>query len=159
LILPETSIEKPLHYQEVAGKGIEGSFKDQTLKIGSADWVGVTDASEINQTKVYISINNKVKGFYVFENEYREGIKELFDTLKNRYYRLYVLSGDNNGEQRMLERLVPENTRLIFNQKPDDKLNFIKNLQLTNHNVLMIGDGLNDAGALAQSDIGISISE
>lgn len=159
LILPETSIEKPLHYQEIAGKGIEGSFKNQTLKIGSASWVGATDDSEINQTKVYISINNQVKGFYVFENEYREGIKELFDTLKNRNYKIYVLSGDNNGEQRMLERLVPENTRLIFNQKPDDKLNFIKNLQLTNHNVLMIGDGLNDAGALAQSNIGISISE
>ena len=72
---------------------------------------------------------------------------------------MFVLSGDNDGERRMLERLIPENTQLVFNQKPDDKLLFIKDLQLKGNNVLMIGDGLNDAGALAQSNIGISVSE
>ncbi|WKW46829.1 heavy metal translocating P-type ATPase metal-binding domain-containing protein [Myroides sp. JBRI-B21084] len=159
MILPEVSIEKPLFYNEVAGKGIEGSFQNQNIKIGSSSWVGATESSEINQTKVYISINNVVKGYYVFENEYREGIKELFKTLKHKNYKLFVLSGDNNGEQKMLERLVPEHTQLVFNQKPEDKLHFIKKLQEQNNNVLMIGDGLNDAGALAQSNIGISISE
>ena len=59
----------------------------------------------------------------------------------------------------MLERLLPADTQMQFNQKPDDKLRFIESLQAKNHNVLMIGDGLNDAGALAQSNIGISISE
>ncbi len=159
LILPETFIEKPLNYKEVAGKGIVGSFQNQTIKIGSTNWVGASSNLENNQTKVYVSINDKVKGFYVFDNEYREGIQELFATLKNKKYNLYVLSGDNDGEQRMLSRILPNNTQLIFNQKPNDKLEFIKDLQINGHNVLMIGDGLNDAGALAQSNIGISISE
>src|SRR5690606_35802119 len=86
LILPDVSIEKPANYQEIAGKGIEGYFKEKHIKVGSAAWVGVTDHSDINQTKVYICINGVVKGFYVFENEYRTGIKELFETLKNRNY-------------------------------------------------------------------------
>ena len=54
---------------------------------------------------------------------------------------------------------MPKGTELIFNQKPDQKLDFIKNLQKSGKNVMMVGDGLNDAGALAQSNVGISISE
>ena len=54
---------------------------------------------------------------------------------------------------------MPKGTELIFNQKPEQKLEFIKKLQEEGKNVMMVGDGLNDAGALAQSNIGVSISE
>ena len=54
---------------------------------------------------------------------------------------------------------MPEGTQMIFNQKPEQKLEFIKKLQNSGKNVMMVGDGLNDAGALTQSNIGISISE
>ncbi|HQZ26157.1 MAG TPA: HAD-IC family P-type ATPase, partial [Flavobacterium sp.] len=62
-------------------------------------------------------------------------------------------------ERTSLESILPKNTELIFNQKPEQKLEFIKKLQQKGQNVMMVGDGLNDAGALAQSNIGISISE
>lgn len=159
LLLPHPSIEKPQEFNEVAGKGIIAVFNNLSIKIGSAYWVGAKDDAHINETKVFISINDEVKGFYVFENEYRPGIENLFETLKQKKYNLYVLSGDNDGEQHMLQRLLPTTTQLVFNQKPDDKLEFIKQLQTQGANVLMIGDGLNDAGALAQSNVGISISE
>ena len=58
-----------------------------------------------------------------------------------------------------MEAILPRNTELVFNQKPEQKLQFIKNLQDKGQNVMMVGDGLNDAGALAQSNVGISISE
>ena len=70
-----------------------------------------------------------------------------------------MLSGDNEGERERLEALLPKGTKLHFNQKPDDKLNFIKNLQQNGKQVLMIGDGLNDAGALKQSNVGFVVSE
>src|SRR5690606_16398767 len=90
LILPDASIEKPTDYQEVAGKGIQGDFKGKKIKIGSSKWIGVTTHSVINQTRVYISINGDVKGYYAFENEYRKGMKELFETLNRRSYKLFV---------------------------------------------------------------------
>ena len=77
----------------------------------------------------------------------------------SRDLELAILSGDNAGERANLTKLLPPGTPLYFNQKPDNKLQFIKSLQDQNKNVMMVGDGLNDAGALAQSNVGIAISE
>jgi Cu+-exporting ATPase len=110
------------------------------------------------KTKVHVEINGVYKGSYVFNNQYRKGLEQLFENLAKNY-NLIVLSGDNDGERQILEKMLPENTTLVFNQKPEQKLEFIRKLQEEGKNVMMIGDGLNDAGALAQSNVGISISE
>ena len=70
-----------------------------------------------------------------------------------------ILSGDNDQEEERLKTFFPANALMIFNQTPLDKLNYIKSRQESGHKILMIGDGLNDAGALMQSDVGIVISE
>jgi Cu+-exporting ATPase len=97
-------------------------------------------------------------GKFIFNNQYREGLEDLFKKLSSQY-QIKVLSGDNEGEREVLQHIVPKGTELVFNQKPEQKLEFIKKLQENGHNVMMVGDGLNDAGALAQSNVGISISE
>ena len=72
---------------------------------------------------------------------------------------MYVLSGDNDSERANLEIIFTPETQLRFNPSPQQKLDFIKDLQHAGKNVLMLGDGLNDAGALMQSNIGIAVSE
>jgi Cu+-exporting ATPase len=156
-VLKEHNIVSLNHFQEHLGKGIEGEFNKKHIKIGSASFVGSQETSVLNTT-VHISTNNKYKGKFTFYNKYRKGISKLFNQLKN-HYDLVILSGDNEGEFENLKKLLPTKTKLIFNQKPEDKLEYIKYHQTEGAKVLMVGDGLNDAGALAQSNVGIALSE
>ncbi len=157
------SIEEPIletkisNYEELTGLGIEGTINDVNLKVGSAKYLNLNE-TEFNETRVYILINNQLKGFYAMKNTYRQGIEQLFYNLKDKY-NLIILSGDNEGERTRLLQMLPPNTQLEFDKKPIDKLNFVKELQEQGKRVMMIGDGLNDAGALAQSNIGIAVSD
>jgi len=144
-------------FKEITGKGIEGVIDGVVIKIGSAAFVG-NDTETSMQTSVHVSINRNYLGKYTFDNQYRDGLKQLFAELGKKY-ELKILSGDNEGELEALQDILPVNTQLIFNQKPEQKLAFIQQLQQQCKNVMMVGDGLNDAGALAQSNVGISISE
>ena len=157
-ILEEQNILTLDEFEEHLGKGIEAKYKNDHLKVGSAEFVGFTSNTETLTTSVHVSTNNTYKGKFTFYNAYRKGISHLFNELKE-YYDLAILSGDNEGEKENLKKLLPANTKLLFNQKPEDKLEYIEYHQNEGANVLMIGDGLNDAGALAQSNVGIAISE
>jgi len=145
-------------FEEITGKGIQAIVDGILIKVGSAEFVSKNEENNIQQTSVHIKINETYFGKYIFNNQYREGLAALFKELSHTY-QIKVLSGDNEGERTSLEAILPKSTELIFNQKPEQKLEFIKKLQQNGQNVMMVGDGLNDAGALAQSNIGISISE
>ena len=155
--IQEEGIEEVSDFKQVIGKGIEGKVNDLTIKIGSAQFVDITPENSL-QTRSYISIDGKVKGNFIFENSYRHGLDVLFNQLKDEF-ELGILSGDNDGEREQLQLMLPDNATLIFNKKPADKLKYIKDLQDQGKNVLMIGDGLNDAGALVQSNVGLVVSE
>ncbi|MEL6918373.1 MAG: heavy metal translocating P-type ATPase metal-binding domain-containing protein [Bacteroidota bacterium] len=157
-LLAEHNIQILDDYQEHLGKGLEGKLDNSHIKIGSADFVGSIKENDIRHTCVHISANNEYKGRYVFHNQYRDGVSEVFNSMA-KHMHLAILSGDNEGEKATLETLLPKRTPLYFNQKPIHKLTFIKSLQDRGKKVLMVGDGLNDAGALAQSDVGVAISE
>ncbi|MEP6931864.1 MAG: HAD-IC family P-type ATPase, partial [Flavobacterium sp.] len=158
--LPENKKIRIDDFQEITGKGIQAIVDDKIIQIGSSEFVDapVFETSEIEKTSLHIKIDAVYYGRFVFQNQYRDGLEKLFLALSKKY-QIKVLSGDNDGERANLEAILPENTELIFNQKPEQKLDFIRSLQEKGQNVMMVGDGLNDAGALAQSNVGISISE
>ncbi|SDE45957.1 heavy metal translocating P-type ATPase [Cellulophaga baltica] len=145
-------------FEEHVGKGIIGASNNSKIKVGSASFVGRENQNEIENTAVHISSNAAYKGCFIFKNQYREGVSKLFEAM-SQSIQLAILSGDNEGEKKRLEALLPKLTPLYFNQKPENKLQFIKSLQEQGKKVMMVGDGLNDAGALAQSNVGIAISE
>jgi len=148
---------KQMVFTEVLGKGIIGKFEDKEIKIGAANFVGIS-TTDNNSTSVYVKLNNEIKGKYEFKNAYREGLTNVFKKLSN-IFQVAIVSGDNETEKSSLEKILPVNVTYYFDQKPENKLDFIKGLHLKHKHVMMIGDGLNDAGALAQSDVGIVISE
>jgi Cu+-exporting ATPase len=163
-LLEKHDIQTLDEFEEQPGKGIYASIESRHIKVGSYAFVGernsnsIQEASASNKTAVHISSNDTYKGCYVFHNDYREGVPEVFWALHGNK-ELKVLSGDNDGERDYLEKMLPKDVELLFDQKPEDKLHYIQNLQQQGKNVMMVGDGLNDAGALAQSDVGIVISE
>ena len=155
--LGEVPVLKVTNFKEELGKGIEGIIDGNHIKLGSSGYVGGMDKTTL-KTVIFVRINDEIKGKYVFDNTYRKGMSTLFAELQQSF-ELSILTGDNEGERKYLESQLPKGTHFIFNQKPEDKLNFIKQLQRASKKILMVGDGLNDAGALAQSDVGIALSE
>jgi Cu+-exporting ATPase len=156
--LPDSTKIKTTYFEEITGQGIVATIDGVEVQVGSGIFVENKAENHNLQTAVHVKIGGIYLGKYIFNNQYRDGLELLFKNLKQEY-QIKVLSGDNEGERAILEELLPKGTELIFNQKPEQKLEFIKKLQEDGKNVMMVGDGLNDAGALAQSNVGISISE
>lgn len=143
------------NFREIPGKGYKAEVRGNLYRIGSAKLVGL-DSKNL-ETAVHISRNEVYLGKYIFENEYREDLNALFKTLSD--HKIHILSGDNSSEELKLRAMIPNVTGMAFNQSPEDKLNYIKNLQDANQKVAMFGDGLNDAGALKQSNVGIAVAD
>ncbi|HMR40331.1 MAG TPA: heavy metal translocating P-type ATPase [Ignavibacteria bacterium] len=156
-------------FKESVGEGISCRINGNDLKLGSVRFIVKDPDCSFKDLKkeytgnavssnVFLSVNDSVKGYFSFRNKYRNGIMRVIEDLSEKY-KLTLLSGDNNSEKENLSKYFNNESSLLFNQSPQDKLNYIKHLQSNGDNILMIGDGLNDAGALKQSNTGITISE
>lgn len=147
------------NYAEEPGKGSSALVDGEQVCIGSSEFVtGTYSKNSSDGSKVYVSVNEQVLGCYFIKTTYREELQEVIHSLKNKYT-LALISGDNNSEEYKLREVFGKDAVLQFNKQPQDKLNFIKQLQNQGHTVVMIGDGLNDAGALQQSNVGIAITD
>ncbi|MBK9024538.1 MAG: heavy metal translocating P-type ATPase metal-binding domain-containing protein [Saprospiraceae bacterium] len=155
-IYNDISIE---NFKNIPGKGIEAWYNDRHYKIGSASFINVSpNLYEVKGAQVFISIDGKTLGCYGIKNIYREGVSEMIKAI-GKSYKISILSGDNENEKKYLQSIINNEQACFFNQAPQEKLEYIKTLQSEGQNVMMVGDGLNDAGALKQSDVGIAIND
>ncbi len=147
-------------FKELAGKGVEGRVGENVIRLGSSSFVrGMEKVAEQGTSEVWVSINNEVLGAYSIHNRYRPGVDNMASWFESQGFDLHVLSGDNDAEKENLQQIFGKNASLVFNQSPQNKLEYIKTLQSRKRKVMMLGDGLNDAGALKQSDVGIAVTE
>jgi len=155
LALKGINADTPASFEEIAGKGIKGTAQGLEVLLGNARFIGVSGA---NETEVHIKINDQYLGKFVVESAFRSGI---FTVLKNllKRFQIHILSGDSAKDEATLKRGVSELSHVHFGQSPQDKKEYINALQHNEKAVLMIGDGLNDAGALKEARVGIAISE
>lgn len=138
--------------KEVPGYGIEGQLADQTVRLGRAQWVGATVA---DQTATYLKIGQQPAISFTFTDEIRPGVEELIAKLKSRGLTIYLATGDNEAAAKDIAGRLGID-QIAANKLPEDKVDFIADLTRRGKKVLMVGDGLNDTGALAAAHVSIS---
>ncbi|RAI86057.1 heavy metal translocating P-type ATPase [Algoriphagus yeomjeoni] len=144
--------------KEIKGAGVQVTYKNQDFRIGSAEFTGfkTQPKSQVGNI-VCFSVEGQELGYFQIESGLREKASDVISELSAKY-KLHMLSGDYPHEQTYLEERLGHKITYNFQQSPVDKLSYVKNLNKANH-TLMIGDGLNDAGALQESEVGIAISD
>lgn len=155
---PATLID-PESYEEIPGMGITGKLNGLRLNIGSRQFVsGESEEENLSQSRVYVNIDGRNRGYFSIANVYRKGLKEVIASL-NKNYQLHLITGDNEAEKQRLESIFGDNSELHFHQSPTDKKAYVQKLKNEGKKVLMIGDGLNDAGALMESETGLTVAD
>jgi len=154
--IEEVAAENVIDFKELPGRGIEGIVGGKFYRVGSAEFTGSVHR-ERDASCVFVSIDNELKGYFSIRVAVRKNIKGMLERLGKKCFAL--LSGDNESDRTTMASLFSPSVTLLFNQSPHDKLDYIRALQQQAGKVMMVGDGLNDSGALKQSDVGIAVTD
>jgi heavy metal translocating P-type ATPase len=157
-----------IHNIQSTAKGLLGDSEGRQIKIGSADWLarelgqmGSTIAARLSgaQTEhscVYLGADGKLAAVFIFGDTLRDGTLSTIENLRTRGYRLALVSGDGERTTRAIGQQIGIKAS-YGGQMPQDKAAFIREWQTQGLRVAMIGDGINDAPALVQSDLSIAV--
>ncbi|KAJ1402247.1 P-type ATPase [Sesbania bispinosa] len=154
-------------FLEEPGSGAVATVDNKLVSVGTLDWItrhgvrnGIHQQVEEykNQSFVYVGVDDTLAGVIYFQDELREDARHVVDTLSKQDIGVYMLSGDKRNAAEYVASLVGiPKEKVLSGVKPDEKKKFINELQKHNNIVAMVGDGINDAAALASSHIGIAL--
>jgi P-type Cu+ transporter len=148
-------------FTEKPGCGLEAYVFGHHILIGSASWLRECEIPAPNRQTgacAHVAIDGEYRGVFLLPNAVRDGAAKMISALNSNYH-LALLSGDNERERPAFEKIFGPTAVLKFSQGPLDKLEYVRELQSAGKRAMMIGDGLNDAGALKQSDVGVAVVE
>lgn len=154
-----------LDYEEIPSMGIQGKANGIHVRLGNRAWIygnkyihAQSESSE-SVSVIHVAVNDEPYGFFSVDHAYREGLPDMMSKLKSGGYQVSILSGDHDHERGYFEQLLGPGAEMLFQQSPYDKLDFIDKLRSEGRSVLMIGDGLNDAGALYAGSAGMAVTD
>ncbi|MGD9055014.1 MAG: heavy metal translocating P-type ATPase [Desulfobacterales bacterium] len=148
--------------------GISGSFEGRNLKIGSLSYFGEIIADfkkyidfnhlqlESTDSYVFMGIEDRPAAIFVFGDTIRKGAKKTVEELRQRGLRTQLVSGDGDATTRAVARAIGID-EAHGSQLPEEKAAVVQALQQQNHLVAMVGDGINDAPALAQAELSVAV--
>ncbi|HZJ83965.1 MAG TPA: heavy metal translocating P-type ATPase [Syntrophomonadaceae bacterium] len=161
-------IDEPEQFEVLPGMGLKAKYRDKTIIMGNrtlmSDWSINTEhiAAELvglekaGKTAIIMAVDGNIAGIIALSDQVRKNAVEAIGTLKNMGIEVYMLTGDNyNTALSIAEQVGIKN--VIAEVLPQDKANKVAELKGTGKKVAMVGDGINDAPALAVADIGIAI--
>ncbi|VVB76164.1 putative copper-exporting P-type ATPase A [Candidatus Tiddalikarchaeum anstoanum] len=156
------------HFENVPGMGIIALYKTQKLTLGNAALMQINNADTSiidndamtaehkGETIIYVAVDKKIAGLISVSDEIKSESKEAISVLKRAGYTIYMITGDNERSAKAVANNLGIN-HVLAHVLPDKKGEAIKRLQKEGSTVIMVGDGVNDAVALTQSDIGIAL--
>ncbi|KAL0365147.1 UNVERIFIED_CONTAM: Copper-transporting ATPase PAA1, chloroplastic [Sesamum angustifolium] len=155
-------------FTEEPGSGAVATIDEKKVAVGTLEWVqrhGVVGDSPFqeveefkNQSVVYVGVDGVLAGVIYVEDQIREDARQVIESLTRQGINTYLLSGDKRSAAEYVASVVGiPRERVLYGVKPDEKKKFISRLQEDQYIVAMVGDGINDAAALASSDVGVAI--
>jgi Cu2+-exporting ATPase len=159
-------------FQTVAGLGVSAVIRDRTVWLGNQEWleqqgIGIGDDAQqqalalerSGKTVVYVAIAQTLVGMIAVSDPLRPDSQATVECLRHMGLRVLLLTGDRSEVAQAIAThlgIAPQDT--LVNIRPEGKVAAIAQLQAQGYRVGMVGDGINDAPALAQSDVGIALS-
>ena len=154
---------EPENFEVIKGRGVSGKVEGRQVLFGNKSYmeeskVPLSPTSEnLTDTAIYLSVDNKLAGVFYISDAIREGAKEMIEGLrKSGVKNIVMLTGDNPETAKHVSEQVGI-TDFRANLLPEDKIRIVKELQVSGAKVAMVGDGINDAPALVQANIGIAM--